>query len=128
VSTSKLPVVVPSTSEVVDAGEVGEAVEAAGGLDRRPTCGSGGAARRGCRSRRCALADDADPVAQRLDLGEDVAREQHGAALGLASRMQSWNTASISGSSPEVGSSRTSSSTSEARAATRATFCRLPLE
>ena len=40
----------------------------------------------------------------------------------------SWNTFSINGSSPEVGSSRTSSGTSDAKAATSATFCRLPLE
>ena len=44
------------------------------------------------------------------------------------SSMALRKTASISGSSPEVGSSRRSSSTSEARAATRATFCRFPLE
>ena len=31
-----------------------------------------------------ALADDADPVGERLDLGEDVAGEQHGDALGSA--------------------------------------------
>ena len=29
-----------------------------------------------------AVPDDADPVAERLDLGEDVAGQQHGAALG----------------------------------------------
>ena len=46
----------------------------------------------------------------------------------LTSATHSWNTASISGSSPDVGSSRTYSSTSDANAATRATFCRLPLE
>ena len=69
------------------------------------------------------------PVAQRLDLGEDVARQQHGAAARRAtSSMHSRNTSSISGSRPDVGSSRTSSSTSEASAATSATFCRLPLE
>ena len=32
---------------------------------------------------RTAGADDAHPVAQRFDLGEDVARQQHGAAFGL---------------------------------------------
>ena len=42
--------------------------------------------------------------------------------------MWSRNVASISGSSPAVGSSSSSSSTSLASAATRATFCRLPLE
>ena len=74
-------------------------------------------------------ADDAHPVAQRLHLGQDVARQQHRAPVARGtSSTQSWNTASISGSSPEVGSSRTSSSTSEASAATSATFCRLPLE
>ena len=46
----------------------------------------------------------------------------------LTSRTQSWKTDSISGSSPDVGSSRISSSALEASAATRATFCRLPLE
>ena len=45
-----------------------------------------------------------------------------------ARRTCSVKTTSMSGSSPEVGSSRTSSSAREARAATRATFCRLPLE
>jgi hypothetical protein len=72
--------------------------------------------------------DDADPVAQGLDLGEDVAGEQDRAPLlpdlvdvvaedPIHQRVQ-----------PEVGSSSSSSSTSEASAATRATFCRLPLE
>ena len=77
-----------------------------------------------------AVADDAHPVAQRLDLGEDVAGQQHGAARPPRSSRDArrWKTASISGSRPEVGSSRRSSSTSEASAATRATFCRLPLE
>ena len=48
-----------------------------------------------------------------------------------ASRVSSthaWKTASLSGSSPEVGSSSTSSSASEASAATSATFWRLPFE
>ena len=40
----------------------------------------------------------------------------------------SWKTDSMIGSRPEVGSSSTSSSTSEASAATSATFWRLPLE
>ena len=44
------------------------------------------------------------------------------------SRTTSWNTVSISGSRPEVGSSSRYSSTSEANAATRATFWRFPLE
>ena len=44
------------------------------------------------------------------------------------SSMHAWNTASMSGSSPEVGSSSMSSSASEASAATSATFWRLPLE
>ena len=39
-----------------------------------------------------------------------------------------WKTSSMSGSSPAVGSSSTSSGTPLASAATRATFCRLPLE
>ena len=49
--------------------------------------------------------DDGDPVAQRLDLGEDVAGEQHAASRGTQLLDASWKTASISGSSPEVGSS-----------------------
>ena len=45
----------------------------------------------------------------------------------FTSAMQSWNTVSINGSRPDVGSSSTNSSTSAAKAATSATFCRLPL-
>src|SRR5437867_9258395 len=45
----------------------------------------------------------------------------------LTSRMQSWKTASIKGSRPDVGSSRSRSSASEASAATRPTFWRFPL-
>ncbi len=45
-----------------------------------------------------------------------------------SSSMHSRNAASISGSSPLVGSSRMSRSASEASAAISATFCRLPLE
>src|SRR6266545_5075179 len=45
-----------------------------------------------------------------------------------SSSMHCRNTSSISGSRPDVGSSRISNSTSLARAATKATFCRLPLE
>ena len=44
------------------------------------------------------------------------------------SATQSLNTCSISGSSPDVGSSSTSRSTSAENAATSATFCRLPFE
>ena len=46
----------------------------------------------------------------------------------FTSRIDSVNAASISGSRPEVGSSSSSSSALDASAATRATFCRLPLE
>ena len=42
--------------------------------------------------------------------------------------MHAWNTDSMSGSRPEVGSSSSNSCTSEASAATMATFCRFPLE
>ena len=42
--------------------------------------------------------------------------------------MQARNSRSISGSSPLVGSSSTSSGALVANAATRATFCRLPVE
>ncbi len=44
------------------------------------------------------------------------------------SRMHRWNSDSISGSRPDVGSSSTSSSARDASAAIRATFWRLPLE
>lgn len=46
----------------------------------------------------------------------------------VASAMTSWKTTSMSGSSPEVGSSRRSRSTSEASAEMSATFCRFPFE
>src|SRR5664280_2516537 len=46
----------------------------------------------------------------------------------LTSRMQSWNTASISGSRPDVGSSRINNSASDTSAATNPTFCRFPFE
>ena len=46
----------------------------------------------------------------------------------LSSRTQSAKMCSINGSRPAVGSSRISSSTSDASAATIATFCRFPLE
>ncbi len=46
----------------------------------------------------------------------------------FSSAITSWKTISINGSSPEVGSSRISSSTCEASAAMIATFCLLPLE
>ena len=46
----------------------------------------------------------------------------------LTSRMDSVNAASMSGSSPLVGSSSSSSGAREASAATSATFWRLPLE
>ncbi len=45
-----------------------------------------------------------------------------------ASRMAARNACSISGSSPLVGSSRTSRSARVIKAAIRMTFCRLPLE
>ena len=48
----------------------------------------------------------AHAVAQRLHLGQDVAREQHGPPLARAPpRCSRWKTASISGSRPAVGSS-----------------------
>ena len=50
------------------------------------------------------------------------------APAAVRSATHSLKTSSISGSSPEVGSSRISSSASAANAATSATFCRLPLE
>jgi hypothetical protein len=45
-----------------------------------------------------------------------------------SSATQAANTDSISGSSPDVGSSSTSSSVLDANAATSATFCRFPFE
>ena len=75
-------------------------------------------------------ADDAHPVAQRLDLGEDVAGQQHRAALGRgSSRMQLLEHRLHQRVEARTSARRgRSSSTSEASAATRATFCRLPLE
>jgi hypothetical protein len=46
----------------------------------------------------------------------------------LTSRIDSVKAASMRGSRPDVGSSSSRSSAVEANAATRATFCRLPLE
>lgn len=66
---------------------------------------------------------------QAVDAGEgsqSVGRT--GRPRSRSSATQLWKTSSISGSSPEVGSSRMSRSTSEAKAATRATFWRFPLE
>ena len=73
--------------------------------------------------------DDADPVGQGLGLGEDVAELSSTVAPScFSSSTAFWNSASISGSSPEVGSSSRKSSARLASAATRATFWRLPLE
>ena len=72
--------------------------------------------------------DDRDPVSESLGLGEDVAGQQHGAAFAALGADESRKVASISGSRPDVGSSRISSSASLARAAISATFCLLPLE
>ena len=73
-------------------------------------------------------AHDAEAVAQRLDLRQDVARQQDRATSIASSSRQRRKTASINGSSPDVGSSSTNSSASDASAATSATFWRLPLE
>ena len=75
--------VVPSISSPWTPGEVGQAV---GGL--RELGGDRRAGHAAQLVQRAALlgpagADDAHPVAERLDLGEDVARQQHGAPLGL---------------------------------------------
>jgi len=65
-----------------------------------------------------AFLDDANPVTERLNFGEDV-----GSIAGrvlparLISATHSRKVASIKGSKPDVGSSRMKSSTSEARAA-----------
>jgi hypothetical protein len=58
-----------------------------------------------------------------------VAGEQDGpVSAGGDLAPVSWKTVSMSGSSPDVGSSRISSSASDASADTSATFWRLPLE
>ena len=71
---------------------------------------------------------DPDAVAERLDLAQDVRGQEHGLAafLGLADAAR--NTPSISGSSPLVGSSRSSRSARVASAAISCTFCRLPFD
>ena len=95
----------------------------------RSPCASGGAARSGCRSARVRPArmmltrSHSASASARMWLDSSTVRPS-----ARTSRMQSWNTASMSGSRPDVGSSRISSSASEARAATSATFCRLPFE
>ena len=73
-----------------------------------------------------ALAQDRDPVGDGLDLGEDVRGQEHGAAASRLSRTRSRNSRCMSGSSPVVGSSRTSRSGSCMNAWTMPTFCRLP--
>ena len=100
----------PATSQVVHAGQarqpVGRAREFGG--DAR----TGQVAQLGERAglHRPAPADDAHPVAERLDLAEDVRRRAAPCGRYRAPpRTQRWKTSSISGSSPEVGSSRISS-------------------
>ena len=77
----------PSTVEVVRAGDRGErgGVEAIAG---ERDLGAGEVTELGERARldRDARADDAHPVAEVLDLGEDVARQQHGGAVAEQGR------------------------------------------
>ena len=121
----------PSTTQAVHSGQRGRARSAAAPArpetDVRVRCRRLG---QGAGLDDPARADDADPVAEPLDLRQDVAATAAPVCPRVAelARCTSWNTASISGSRPEVGSSRISSSTSEASAATSATFCRLPFE
>ena len=72
--------------------------------------------------------DDRDPIAQRLDLGEDVAGQQYGPAriAQLADDVLEDHLHQR----VETGGRLVQqiSSTSEANAATSATFCRLPFE
>ena len=65
-------------------------------------------------------------VGERLGLAEDVTAQQNRAACLAVLVHALEKRASMSGSSPEVGSSSSSNGTSLARAATRATFWRLP--
>ena len=75
------------------------------------------------------VAQDADPVAQRLDLAEDVRGQEHRLAARRGPRATQWrNACSISGSSPLVGSSSISRSARVISAAIRISFWRLPFE
>ena len=73
-------------------------------------------------------AQDGHPVAQGLDLAQDVRGQEDGLAAVFASCTQSRKTCSMSGSSPEVGSSRISRSARVISAAISTTFWRLPFE
>ena len=108
--------------QVVHAGQRGQAVRRPGqlGLDR--WCGSGGAARSSVPvstvrpSRMMVIRSQSASTSARMWLDSSTVRSPR----RFSSRMTSRNTSSISGSRPEVGSSRISSSTSEASAATSA--------
>ena len=119
---------VPLDHQVVDAGQPAETGRRRGQLGGDRRTGQVAEVGEGARLDGAPGPDDADPVAELLDLGQDVTAQEDGTAPRRKSSMHSWKTASISGSSPEVGSSSTSSSTSAASAATRATFCRFPFE
>ena len=76
-----------------------------------------------------AVAQDADAIAERLDLAEDVRGQEDGlAALAWPRATVSRKATSISGSRPLVGSSRISRSARLANAATSCTFWRLPFD
>ncbi len=120
---------VPSTCSVVHAREPVEAVGRRGGLGVidvrvrwRSSCERAVSTVRPARM--MLTRSHSASTSARMWLESSTVRPRRALVL----RRTSWNTASISGSSPEVGSSRISSSTSEASAATSATFWRLPLE
>ena len=63
-----------------------------------------------------AVVDDRDPVAQPLDLAQEVRVEEHGGAARAASRMIARTSSRPTGSSADVGSSRITSAGSPRRA------------
>ena len=76
-----------------------------------------------------AAVDHADPRAQVLDLGEQVAGQEDRRAGGRLSSSSSWRISWMPrGSSPLVGSSRMSSSGLRIRAAAMPSRCRMPSE
>jgi hypothetical protein len=68
------------------------------------------------------IADDADAIAHSLDLTEKWLDSSTVRPCARSLATSSRKTASINGSRPEVGSSSTNNSTSEASAATNTTF------
>ena len=78
--------------------------------------------------RRAAAVDDQDLVDGLRDLGEHVARDEHGLPLGGEARRKSRSQRTPSGSRPLAGSSRTSSSGSPSSAAASPSRWRMPSE